>query len=448
MTSKVVEKFLPETSYTVFGQLNKSIGPKHVTERLSTEDTAFPYVSRAARKDPLYRDFMNRWDIGSGQFRLQTLRAFELSHLRDSYSGGNWLQVMHSGSFLPADLGTMSKDIRALAGITMPDAFSVGIGSMKDNLIPLGSKGISQGIPFEPSSQLGVALMEILPITKLSRLDFEAPKLPLAQIGELMLKAPSKTPLRDYLSAIGGEYLNMVFGWNPTVGDLRDTLSAVSNSRKILADYARRFEKHYRFHETVRDSHRGFSGLTSSNRAPVPALPSYFYKPGGGFNPLHVSGTVKERVWTAGSFLYHQYVEGNLFNQIDEWADQADHLLGLRPTVDKAWELVPFSWLADWQTNIGDVLKNVTYIGSDGLALHHAYAMHSYEYTAHVTNSGTRLDGSTNPREISCKVYESAKMRIKATPYGFAITPEEFSPKQWSILAALGLTKVNGRMND
>jgi hypothetical protein len=39
----------------------------------------------------------------------------------------------------------------------------------------------------------------------------------------------------------------------------------------------------------------------------------------------------------------------------------------------------------------------------------------------------------------------TTKIRYPATPYGFGIAEDGLSPKQWSILAALGINRAAGR---
>jgi len=38
------------------------------------------------------------------------------------------------------------------------------------------------------------------------------------------------------------------------------------------------------------------------------------------------------------------------------------------------------------------------------------------------------------------------KERYRASPYGFGTNPENYSPSQWAILAALGLTKGGNKL--
>lgn len=109
------------------------------------------------------------------------------------------------------------------------------------------------------------------------------------------------------------------------------------------------------------------------------------------------------------------------------------------------WELTPFSWLVDWVSNVGSFMKNVSYIGRDGLVLRYCYAMHSWEAEIRVENS-VRIAQSPGLGPISGTWNSNAKLRIRATPYGFGLTLDSFTPKQWAILAALGQTLAHGKL--
>lgn len=49
-------------------------------------------------------------------------------------------------------------------------------------------------------------------------------------------------------------------------------------------------------------------------------------------------------------------------------------------------------------------------------------------------------------RPLGETIEVSRKVRRAASPYGFGLNAEAFSPKQWAILAALGLTRAPGRL--
>jgi hypothetical protein len=49
--------------------------------------------------------------------------------------------------------------------------------------------------------------------------------------------------------------------------------------------------------------------------------------------------------------------------------------------------------------------------------------------------------GGTVDRPAFTRVMVEQKRRIKSTPFGFGLSPGSFTARQWSILAALGMTR-------
>lgn len=425
-------EFSTSTEPKSWGKLNSGNTPYRDIRRL-----AFHHPNRVNRE--WWKKRYKRWDLG-GPFSLRKWDISQLSHADLSVSLRSGASGYSGMTFMPTGASQMAASLEQMCG-TLPDPDLLGLGSMEERLRAYGSRAIASNIPYESVAQMGVALVEVLPINRLSRMDFEVPEVPLKKVSELMLSAPRKGKWKDYVSASGGEFLNIVFGWSPTIGDVEDVLYAVKESKRLLDEFAQRSRSTYPFREVLFEDERAFSGLSSETRYPTPGLPASEFFTGATGNQLVMSGTVREKIWSSGEFLIHDYTHGTLWDDMADWVARADYLLGLRPDAEGAWELTPFSWLVDWQTNVGQVLKNMSYIGRDGLALHYAYAMHSYDIHADVSNPAL-VRGHEERGPIRAHVHGNVRKRIRATPYGFGITPESLSEKQWSILGALGLTFV------
>ena len=121
-------------------------------------------------------------------------------------------------------------------------------------------------------------------------------------------------------------------------------------------------------------------------------------------------------------------------------ATRASVLLGIELTPEVLWNLTPWSWAADWFANMGDVLSNVSDFANDGLVMHYGYMME----TSHVTHTydlhGHGLNGVESPLTLTFENIQ--KQRIKASPFGFGLTWESFTPRQLAILAALGISRT------
>jgi hypothetical protein len=92
----------------------------------------------------------------------------------------------------------------------------------------------------------------------------------------------------------------------------------------------------------------------------------------------------------------------------------------------------------DWFGNVGDVLANMSALGSDGLVLKYGYVMCHNFYDVrrvqfpHVNNGGV----SASSRRLG-----EVKKRFPASPYSYFAAPTSLSVKQSAILVALGLSK-------
>jgi hypothetical protein len=122
---------------------------------------------------------------------------------------------------------------------------------------------------------------------------------------------------------------------------------------------------------------------------------------------------------------------------------QVNFLLGTEITLDTIWQLTPWSWLFDWFGNVGDILTNASYIGSDGLVLRYGYLMNHVKIVQkyHMPSGATFRGGAKTGPIYNTLTFES-KERTRATPYGFGSSLSSLSEKQWAILGALGLTRA------
>jgi hypothetical protein len=107
--------------------------------------------------------------------------------------------------------------------------------------------------------------------------------------------------------------------------------------------------------------------------------------------------------------------------------------------------LQPWSWLADWFVNMGSLATNVTALSNDELMIHRAYCMRtlSTKVTYELNGIVTKSHGPLGTLKQSFET--ETKLRVKASPYGFGLTFEDFSPKQMAILASLGLTRSRSK---
>jgi hypothetical protein len=120
-----------------------------------------------------------------------------------------------------------------------------------------------------------------------------------------------------------------------------------------------------------------------------------------------------------------------------------DRVYGIKPGVDTAWNMIPFSFVADYFANMGDVLHNVDAFSKDGLVMPYGYVMRHriVEYNVQHLYSLTDENGVFRNRMASSRISYETKQRLPANPFGFGLDTDGLSVRQGSILAALGINR-------
>jgi len=304
-------------------------------------------------------------------------------------------------------------------------------GRSNSSLEAMGTKAIALAKPTNSVANLATALIELY--------REGLPKL----AGSMLLRdkfISAKDPKLG--NKVAKEYLNKEFGLDPLIGDLIDTYKAIKTADAVMRQYERDAGKVVR---------RKFEFPSESTRESktidhfaVPYVPRYnsnmtSINPGAR-GKLIQDDVYERRMWFSGAFTYHLpsdwYKQGS--------SGKLDRLLGTDVTPSVIWDVTPWSWFADWFANTGDVISNLTDMATDGLVLRYGYIMEHERASRTFTYTGpSPFNGAGPPASLELVV--ETKKRLRATPYGFGITWDGFSPRQLAILAALGITKGSKR---
>jgi hypothetical protein len=350
------------------------------------------------------------WDTG-GPFTSEKM-SLAASPMKVSLDVPHWIDYRYNGDILPFAPGDYE--------FTVPSHWKDGNLSPDGelNLVALGAQAASRSAPTNPHAALSTTIGE------------------LAREGLPAITGLTTLKGRGKPTAVAGEYLNHEFGVRPLVSDVKALCNAVKKSKDILEQYYRDSGKvvrrKYAFPSEVEtSSFRYRSGVTSW---PILQYPFYSQPYGN----IDVVRTTTKRTWFSGAFTYYAKSPTDASDLLSYY-QQANHLLGVGVTPATIWNLTPWSWALDWFGNIGDVLNNVSMAMTDGLVMRYGYLMQEYRNETTYRFSGATLyDG----RPIDCSVTYNytLKRRRGASPFGFGITDSDLTPKQWSILAALGMT--------
>jgi hypothetical protein len=309
------------------------------------------------------------------------------------------------------------------AAIQNPNVWPVITPSTSSQMYAFGAQAIARTIPTNPVASLFLALAE-----------FKKDGIP-----ALPGKSVFRKMLLDYRK-YGDEYLNTVFGWLPLIRDVKQTAGAIAHHDKVIAQFVRDSGRHIRRRYTFPASvvtevtDLGLGGAT-------PTLPTAFYSNNTMYQgPKRRTRVTETRRWFSGCYTY--YLDPGITDagKARRREQISNKLFGTRISPELLWNLQPWSWLADWEANIGDVMTNLTAFSNDGLVLRYGYMME------HITITDTyTLDGivfKSGPLGTLTQVFGTEyKTRVKATPYGFGLTPSSFTSRQWAILAALGISR-------
>lgn len=317
-----------------------------------------------------------------------------------------------------------------------------------------GAKMIRETVPTNPTVNFANAVAELrregLP---------HAPGISIigsvAQVGELSYRG-----LRGALHAIkdlGGDYLNIEFGYRPLAQDVAGLATVVTEFNTILRQYARDSGKNVRRkrRRPIERSRVDYPMKTSGLIIDTPnsnCLPWV-----GPTGTRHQSVTCsffesiasQSELWFSGAYTYYSPDKemAGAINKIMSLESKLHRLIG-GVSFDTLWELTPWSWYSDWNYNVGIVLSNLESFSRDNLVLRYGYLMYSsetrHEIVAFPSGAyhGSTIGGMKGPFKTT--YCNNRKGRVKASPYGFSQNPNTYTGKQWAILGALGMTKAPG----
>lgn len=380
-------------------------------------------------------DFGRNWAAVAQRLRTEHFNR------RTRYDNGHPFSTVKTDIVRAGDWISISQFANPLTGASFVGHFSPAvkvaatIAAVDPSKDYWGTRAVSLTLPGESPAALAQALIELYR-EGLPRL-----------IGETTLRQRALTARNA-----GSEYLNAEFGWRPLVNDVRSLAGAVARSAQLINNYIER------------------SGLTIRRQLefdPVISLSSTVVAGASVTQPYGIPLTEWLKPWTsstgtrttiddirierkyAGAYTYH-VPPAFMSATLEGYVQRANYLYGLEFDPELLWNVAPWSWLADWMFNIGDVIHNAVALSSDGLVMRYGYLMTKTTSSRTVTLTGAKPRFGSCPSVLTAISRSTRKERHRASPYGFGLNPSSFTGRQWAILAALGLTNGSGslRYND
>lgn len=251
--------------------------------------------------------------------------------------------------------------------------------------------------------------------------------------------------LRNYA---GSEYLNATFGWAPLLADARGVIMTM-----LTLDKAVYFDSFRRTRAWEGPSNYTSGRLATS--ASNTALNGSVWFPDR--RVLNATGSLNSNItvdWSrtvAEDYFFSSRYTGlaRPNSRTNGFADRAQEILkriGVGDDPRIIWDLMPYSWLLDWVTTMGNSISNAnTYSPLKGkYSIDYAYV------TTQVSDSVSRkLVSIDNPPSRSVHTVQRdtgwfssvSRWRDRATPFGFGTQLGGLTPSQFAILVALGFAQ-------
>lgn len=233
----------------------------------------------------------------------------------------------------------------------------------------------------------------------------------------------------------GSDYLNAEFGWKPLVSDIQKFAYVVKNADRIAAQYAadsgKLIKRKYNFPPEEVSSHDEWTG-----RYPAPLWDYDLFRPDH-VGRLRRYRTKRTKRWLKAAFTYYLPPVGTRARDLAI----ANKLYGIRLTPDVVWQLSPWSWAADWVTNIGDITSNISAFASDGLVMPYAYMMEETTAREEWILDQVAYKSYPGMQNFRQTFTTTAKQRRRATPFGFGFDFGGLTGRQTAILAALSISR-------
>jgi hypothetical protein len=239
---------------------------------------------------------------------------------------------------------------------------------------------------------------------------------------------------------LGDTYLQHQFGWLPTLRDALGLLKLQMDTQKKLEQLLRDNGKLVRRRIVLFDNVS--NEVNTSGEAwglMNPGFVSYFYSG----TPRYTSRAfTTDSVWGSAAFRY--------------WLPSGPKGIVYKPALIRAlhgstnlgptalYNMIPWSWLVDWFSNVGYVIDNLDAGVADRLAADWFYMMRKKVNVIQTEITIPLIGPDRQPIVVSGTATQQSysKVRLRGSPFGFAINESSLNPMQLSILGALGLSKL------
>ncbi|DAD51466.1 maturation protein, partial [ssRNA phage Gerhypos.4_19] len=247
---------------------------------------------------------------------------------------------------------------------------------------------------------------------------------------------------------IADQFINQQFGWAPFLSDVKSFGDIYFKAQQIFDKIRRENGRGVRQHvEVYKDEDVSdivpYTVLSGPDSFAIPCFPVAF--PGSFFlrSPAYrVYETNSLSIHASGKFSYYRpEFDDSLGEYNSFWNEFLRYITvsGLRPTPSNIYKAIPWTWLADWVSSLGARIQRLSDEALDSVVAQYFYitALRKVTRTMEV-----ELPFAEGFKRFKFEVSYQSKQRVSAdNPYGFRLSWSDLSPRQLTILAALGISK-------
>lgn len=256
---------------------------------------------------------------------------------------------------------------------------------------------------------------------------------------------------RSSMSRAGEWYLAIEFGWLPLLNDIQDFSRTQAREQDIIKQLIKDEGKPIRRSrnlpnywgdqgdgKTVTNSWQYAGGHPwNTHMSPTLVTQAYGKAPERtNYESWHIA-----RTWAEGQF---RYLLPPGPRTVDWTKKIRSRIYGFRPTPSVVYNAMPWTWLADYFTGLGDFIDSTSGGVEDQLITDYFFVMSHMEWGMSTEASQSVMVGEDAEQTVtSTKTHKWViKSRVPASPFGFGVKDSDLSPKQVAILGALGLSKL------
>ncbi len=256
-------------------------------------------------------------------------------------------------------------------------------------------------------------------------------------------------------SSYGGGYLNYQFGITPTLSDIQNGAQAIIDSDEHVRQFVRDASRSV---HRVRSNTQTASIASNTFTLPQTVIQSTYQgvtirvDPGSSSTavggPKFILSATNSQTQRAGTWF--EYYVGDPYgytSRMDSYLAQARSVVGGGLDLSTTYQLIPFSWMLDWFVDIGSLLNYQQQVADNSLVMRDCFIVNE----AHTRASARLIDSEPaatgRPRWTSgargtAVFHQKTQQRYPGN--AFSLSPNwDLNPFQWSIAAAMGLTKAD-----